>query len=129
MMWRHLLMSAVMLVVVSCSSNYPLLSNKGMAEIESLKGYCKEQEINTDDTRVADSLSQAAVAMKKEGNDIEAFWASELAAARYQLAIAHNQLAKSKENVAGLEKSLQDAQQQLKTYQQVLNELQNMEAK
>lgn len=116
----------VILVSLSCSSNYPILTDTVNSEAETLQGYCKEMGIESAEIKTADSLLDSAKSIKAKGNDKNSFWIFQTAATSYKLAISKHELSQSQEKVKELEKTLGDVEEQLKKYKEVLRELEKM---
>ena len=121
-----LALSAVLIGIYSCASQYFALYKKAYVQTLELKEYCQQRELRSKTIIKADSLYTVASKLKQAGKDKEGYYVMELAVIHYRLGLSYSELYRSKRKNKKLEMSLIKAQDKLDTYKKVLSEIESL---
>jgi hypothetical protein len=113
--------------IYSCSSQYPILSQKVATEASQLKEFCKQEELKSETVTKADSLYFISDDLIKKGNHEKSYYLMELAVIYYRLSLCAHDFIVSENTIDTLKNTLSDTQEELKTYQRILTELESKE--
>lgn len=108
------------IVLQSCSSQYPMLHQKASTEANELKKYCMGKGLRSKIVAKADSLYSVSSELMQKGKEEEAYFLMDLAVIHYRLALSRNEVVEGKKKIEKLKQSLVKAEDKLETYKDKL---------
>jgi len=122
-----LLMAVLLLLLVSCAAQFPMIAPAILSEATELKAVCAQQKLDAATLKVADSLYGAGDVLVKKGKNEAAYRLLDRAIVYYRLVLTNAAIAKKEKEVAAQEQALAKTREDVSAYQQVLKELKTME--
>jgi hypothetical protein len=119
---------AALCLLLFCVSSYRTLSQTADTESGTLKNYCEQINLQTPETKKADSLLTRADILLRERRNDEGYSKTDLAVFYYRLALSKKELAQSQKRHEEMQKRLSEDQSRLTAYKQMLKEMKEKEA-
>jgi hypothetical protein len=116
--------AGVVLLMAGCDdAGYNMLLRAAMAEASTLKSFCDQNNLKSEEISRADSLLASAAVKQQSNLREDAFMALDLSIIYYRLALSKNELVRTEKIVEDARQKLSDDGEQLNTNEKVLSEL------
>ena len=116
---------AAIILFISCSTQYPMLSTRSQTEAQGLKQACAGLNLSSPETTRADSLYTAGNALLGKKNYKPAYHLIDKAVVLYNVALLRHEYEKSNGEIAQLRESLEKAENELSSYRDILRKIKN----
>lgn len=121
------IMAILLLLMVSCAAQFPLIASATFSEATELKVLCGKENIASAEVKKADSLYSAGKELLEKKKNEDAYRLIDLAIVHYRIALTQNGIAVKEKSIAREEQALAKTRKDVTAYKQVLKELKTME--
>lgn len=118
---------ALLLLMVSCAAQFPLIASTTFSEATELKELCRQNSVEAAEVKKADSLYTAGKQLLEKKKNENAYALLDQSIVFYRVALSKNSIADKEKAIAREENALAKTKKDLTAYKQVLKQLKTME--